>query len=800
MKNFTTLIALLFSVSLIAQTTPISDGGTVDIVCGDPPIILTDAGGDMNYSAGESFEMTFCPDGGNAIVFLIDTETVGDVFDIASTDQLTVFDGPDTSSPILGSFNSQNTTDPVITINATLDNPSGCLTFLFESSTNSVTGAGFTGQVNCGNFWQPFNIEMTTSTSEIDEFNYVDICQGEMVTFTANGDFPFSTGMGYNQTNENSYFEWDLGPGQTFEGFGLTMVQNTYPDAFGYPFTLTVTDTLGLQQIFQGAVRVSTTPNFAPLISQYMDTICVGNSATLVGGITQDTSQAFGVLPVEGSFIGGGFLAGQTFLPDGSGVSYSTTITLDQFEDGQVIQNESDFVAICATMEHSYLGDLDISLACPDGTTVILQAQGGGSCNLGEPWATGPVDGQSANITPGVGYQYCWTPDAMNGTLDQNCVGGIEFTNGDGPGTYTDSQVPAGNYSAQGSFADFIGCPINGDWTITVTDNIGADNGYIFSWGIQFNPDIDPTVETYTPQIIDGIWLAEPTIISNNDTIIVVEPDSPGDYNYTFQVMDNFGCTYDTTVALHVRPEPVLSFTSPACYLESEFDVTNVYTAGFWEFEAPNDSSAAGIIPSTNGDHIDINVNFPGTYAFTYTDLFCNRSYTEEIFFVPPPIAALPDTVEICEGEEFFYTLNQQAAGVDVSHVFTLPDGTPVTTQSVFVDQIGQYTLLVNSETCPDDIAFDQSYFLFKNCDITTYNIFTPNNDGSNDAFHIQGIEEHPGATLEIFNRWGNVVFEEKDYRNDWEMEDLSEGTYYFVLMLPNGEKHTGDFTVLRKN
>jgi len=238
MKELVLWVSILFVSNYWAQTTPISDGGTVDVVCGNPPIVLTDAGGDMNYSSGESFEMTFCPDGGNAIVFLIDTETNGDVFDITSTDQITIFDGPDSSSPILGSFNNQNIPGPVITINATLDNPTGCLTILFFSSASSVTGAGFTSQINCGNFWQPFEIEMITSDSEIDDFNYVDICQGDTVTFNANGVFPFSTGTGYNQSNENSFFQWDMGPGQTFEGFGLTSVVNSYDNAFGYPFTL----------------------------------------------------------------------------------------------------------------------------------------------------------------------------------------------------------------------------------------------------------------------------------------------------------------------------------------------------------------------------------------------------------------------------------------------------------------------------------------------------------------------------------------------------------------------------------
>ena len=36
-----------------------------------------------------------------------------------------------------------------------------------------------------------------------------------------------------------------------------------------------------------------------------------------------------------------------------------------------------------------------------------------------------------------------------------------------------------------GDFNDFVGTSLNGNWTITVTDNLNIDNGWIFSWGIK---------------------------------------------------------------------------------------------------------------------------------------------------------------------------------------------------------------------------------------------------------------------------------------------------------------------------
>lgn len=44
----------------------------------------------------------------------------------------------------------------------------------------------------------------------------------------------------------------------------------------------------------------------------------------------------------------------------------------------------------------------------------------------------------------------------------------------------------------------------------------------------------------------------------------------------------------------------------------------------------------------------------------------------------------------------------------------------------------------------------------------------TPNGDGINDTWKIYGLEEHPNTTVRVFNRWGRLVFEAKDYQNDW--------------------------------
>jgi gliding motility-associated-like protein len=62
--------------------------------------------------------------------------------------------------------------------------------------------------------------------------------------------------------------------------------------------------------------------------------------------------------------------------------------------------------------------------------------------------------------------------------------------------------------------------------------------------------------------------------------------------------------------------------------------------------------------------------------------------------------------------------------------------------------------------------------------------VFTPNGDGKNDKFTILGINRYPGSELTIYNRWGNVVYQSKDYKNDWDGRGLNEATYYYTLNL----------------
>ncbi|MBL1407709.1 DUF7507 domain-containing protein, partial [Sphingobacterium faecale] len=68
-------------------------------------------------------------------------------------------------------------------------------------------------------------------------------------------------------------------------------------------------------------------------------------------------------------------------------------------------------------------------------------------------------------------------------------------------------------------------------------------------------------------------------------------------------------------------------------------------------------------------------------------------------------------------------------------------------------------------------------------------NVFTPNDDGTNDTFEILGIEGFDRIEVTILNRWGNEVYRNSNYRNEWTGHGLNEGTYFYIVKTIKGAK-----------
>jgi len=80
-------------------------------------------------------------------------------------------------------------------------------------------------------------------------------------------------------------------------------------------------------------------------------------------------------------------------------------------------------------------------------------------------------------------------------------------------------------------------------------------------------------------------------------------------------------------------------------------------------------------------------------------------------------------------------------------------------------------------------------------------NVFTPNGDGFNDFFEIEGIEGLDRVDLIVINRWGNEVYKNSNYKNNWDGRGLNDGTYYYVIQaVSKGQSTTYKGWVLIKS
>jgi gliding motility-associated-like protein len=84
-------------------------------------------------------------------------------------------------------------------------------------------------------------------------------------------------------------------------------------------------------------------------------------------------------------------------------------------------------------------------------------------------------------------------------------------------------------------------------------------------------------------------------------------------------------------------------------------------------------------------------------------------------------------------------------------------------------------------------------------------NGITPNGDGANDVWVIDNIHKFPNNQVEIYNRWGELLFQAKDYQNNWDGtykgKPLPVGTYYYLVDLHDPlykTKYSGPITILR--
>lgn len=196
-----------------------------------------------------------------------------------------------------------------------------------------------------------------------------------------------------------------------------------------------------------------------------------------------------------------------------------------------------------------------------------------------------------------------------------------------------------------------------------------------------------------------------------------------------------------------------LSSTVGEAVVQSLFSVSRILTQGFQQPESGNDSTVVYEV---------INESCPGAKngsIFINTVAGCPGPYTVTINLVGDTVALGADTL-----------------------------GT------------GNYNVIITGSTsCSYTTKIFVGLDSDEDCTLKFYTGITPNGDGKNDVWIIENIEQFPKNNVQIFNRWGQKVWDADNYDNStvvWEGKDngnteMSTGTYFYVAQV-NGTTYKG--------
>lgn len=279
--------------------------------------------------------------------------------------------------------------------------------------------------------------------------------------------------------------------------------------------------------------------------------------------------------------------------------------------------------------------------------------------------------------------------------------------------------------------------------------------------------------------------------------------------NITLTVKDGACIATATPVAVTVIPMPVADFTPD---IVTGCDPVNItftnqsQNATTYKWIMGDGSTSAVAVPSHT-------YTTPGTYTVTLVAVAqqCSDTLvkTALINVVPPPIAGFSanpvENIPVEYKNATFNFSNSSQNGTSYKWEFG-DDNTSTETNPVYKWELpGDYrvTLYVTNDIgCTDSISHAW-YKIIPDLVLQIPNAFSPNGDAVNDRWNIDGLKARPGCQIEVYNRWGQIVYKTQGYTIGWDGTRqgklVSPGTYYYVIKTAPGEKpYTGWVVLLR--
>ena len=543
-------------------------------------------------------------------------------------------------------------------------------------------------------------------------------------------------------------------------------------------------------------------PTIAVQVTDQVNVLCNGAST---GSATVQASG--GTAPYSYAWSPGGNGATQTGL---AADSYSVTATDAEGCTGTttvLITQPTPLIA-------SIAGTTPVTCAGNDGTATASGS--GGTGTLSYAWS--PIGGNAATATGLSAGSYTVTVTDANGctaqatavigTIAGPTIQGVSTTLSGcdaSTGSITVNAMGTGlQYSIDGgttnqASATFAGLGA-GTYFVTVTDGNGCTAQATAVVGTTAGPTIQGVSTT-----LSGCDASTGSITVNATGTGLQYSIDGGTTNqasstftgvgvgtYIVTVTDADGCIVTISATVTNPPAPLPVITGPAFGCGGDdllLSTTQPFASYNWQ---PGGSAATQAVTAS------------GSYIVTVTDVNgCSGSSApfavqiespQAAFGAVPPSPQQPGTAVVFSdgssaggGSIISWSWEFGASGANGA-------GTPASW--TFTDA-GVYDIMLVITTANGCLDTAWTSYLIRPLDIEIPNVITPNGDQMNEFFVIRNIEYFSNE-LVIFNRWGMVVHETRNYRNTWRGEDQPDGTYYYALKLDDGREFTGHLTLVR--
>ena len=204
----------------------------------------------------------------------------------------------------------------------------------------------------------------------------------------------------------------------------------------------------------------------------------------------------------------------------------------------------------------------------------------------------------------------------------------------------------------------------------------------------------------------------------------------------------------------------------------------------------------------TQGPPNSARASLAGDYTLTITNGVCTVPSTATLVDAGPWVAIAPRVTEFAPGDPVKLTTTVGGGTNGTSYLWTpaalaIP---AVDAPTFYPSETGQVVVAVtNAQGCgaTDTVLVQKVDRLF------IPNAITPETGDQNAFWNIKGTEAYPDIDVRVYNRWGNLVHEQRGYANPWDGslngKPLPTATYYYVIKHKKLDKtRVGDLTIVR--